>query len=127
MLLTHFQSQVLKLCLKKMPKILVLSLMITYLGKQIVAITKKCNMNLRDYWRIVFKLSQELKIQLVHAGVLSIIDYSNAVYGGLTEYDLQKLPKLQNSALRFIFGLLREKNVTSLYHHSSRNFLYGST
>ena len=75
------------------------------LDKQIVAITQKCNMNLRNYWRIGSKLSQELKIQLVHAGVLSIIDYCNAVYGGLTEYDLQKLQKLQNSAVRFIFGL----------------------
>ena len=75
------------------------------LEQQLLAITKKCNMNLRNYWKIGSKLTQELKIQLVHAGVLSVIDYCNAVYGGLTEADLQKLQKLQNSAVRFIFGL----------------------
>ena len=75
------------------------------LEQQLLAITKKCNMNLRNYWKIGSKLTQELKIQLVHAGVLSVIDYCNAVYGGLNEADLQKLQKLQNSAVRFIFGL----------------------
>ena len=62
-------------------------------------------MNVRNYWKIGWKLTQELKIQLVHAGVLSIIDYCDAVYGGLSESDLQKLQKLQNSAVRFVFGL----------------------
>ena len=73
--------------------------------QRLVAITKKCNMNLRNYWKIGSKLTQELKIQLVLAGVLLTIDCSNSVYGGLTESDLQKLQKLQNSAVRFVFGL----------------------
>ena len=46
-----------------------------------------------------------LKVQLVHGGVLFLIDYCNAVYGGLSEEDLQRLQKVQNSAVRFIFGL----------------------
>ena len=65
--------------------------------------------NLRNYWKIGAKLTQELKVQLVHAGVLSIIDYCNAVYGALTVSDLQKLQKLQNSAVRFVFELKGKK------------------
>ena len=36
---------------------------------------------------------------------LCFIDYCNAVYQGLTEKSLQKLQKIENNAVRFIFGL----------------------
>ena len=41
--------------------------------------------------------------------VLSILDLGNASYGGLTAYQLNKLQKVQNSAVRFIFGLFGKK------------------
>ena len=47
----------------------------------------------------------KLKIQLVHSNVLSSIDYCNSVYGALSEANLQKLQKIQNNAVRFIFGI----------------------
>ena len=75
------------------------------LNLQISAVIQKCNMNLRNYYRIGSKLTHSLKVQLVHGGVLFLIDYCNAVYGGLSEEDLQRLQKVQNSAVRFIFGL----------------------
>ena len=68
-------------------------------------VSQMCNMNLRNYYKIASKLSHKLKVQLVHAGVLSVIDYCNGVCGGLSEADLYKLQKLQNSAVRFIFGI----------------------
>ena len=46
-----------------------------------------CTMNLRKYYKIASKLSHKLKVQLVHAGVLSLIDYCNGVCGGLLEAD----------------------------------------
>ena len=33
------------------------------------------------------------------------MDYCNGIYGGLSENDLYHLQKLQNSAVRLIFGL----------------------
>ena len=36
--------------------------------------------------------------------MLSVLDYCNGIYGGLSEADLYQLQKLQNSAVRFIFG-----------------------
>ena len=68
-------------------------------------VSQICNMNIRNYYKIASKLSFKLKVQLIHAGVLSVIDYCNGIYGGLSEADLNKLQKLQNSAVRFIFGI----------------------
>ena len=62
-------------------------------------------MNLRNLQMIGSRLSHELKVQLVHSCILSQIDYCNAVYTSLTEQNLQKLQKIQNDAVRFIFGI----------------------
>ena len=43
-----------------------------------------------------------------------MIDYCNSVYGGLTEKNLFKLQKIQNNAVRFIFGLYGKKRRTSI-------------
>ena len=75
------------------------------LNDQINAISQACYLSLRDLGRIGSKLSEELKIQLVHSNVLSSIDYCNSVYGALSEANLHKLQKIQNNAVRFIFGI----------------------
>ena len=75
------------------------------LEDQICTTSQVCYMNLRNLERIGSKLSTDLKVQLVHSNILSHIDYCNAVYGRLTESSLQKLQKIQNTAVRFIFGL----------------------
>lgn len=76
------------------------------LGDQITATSQVCYINLRNLERIGSKLPNDLKIQLVHSNILShMIDYCNAVYGGLSEANIQKLQKIQNASVRFIFGL----------------------
>lgn len=75
------------------------------LNDQINAVSQICYLNQRNLRRIGARLTHELKIQLVHSNILSIIDYCNAVYGGLTESNLHKLQKIQNNAVRFIFKL----------------------
>ncbi len=75
------------------------------LDAQIKNISKICYLNLRNIGRIGSKLSQSLKIQLVHGCIHSILDYCNAVFFGLTKLQLKKLQKIQNAAVRFIFGL----------------------
>ena len=75
------------------------------LDNEITATQKKCNIQLRNLTRIAGRLSHELKVQLTHSCVLSNLDYCNATYGALTEANIQKLQKIQNSAVRFIFNL----------------------
>ena len=75
------------------------------LKDQLNYVSQICNMNLRNFYKIGSKLNRKLKIQLVHAGVLSVLDYCNVVYGNLTETDLYQLQKLQNASVRFIFDI----------------------
>ena len=85
------------------------------LDTQISYVAKVCYLNLRNISRIGSKLYKDLKIQLVHGCIHSIIDYCNATYFGLSKFQLDKLQRIQNSAVRFIFGLKgkeRFQNIT---------------
>ena len=75
------------------------------LDVQIKNLSKTCYLNLRNICRIGSKLSKSLKIQLVHGCIHSHLDFCNAVYFGLTKYQLKKLQRIQNSAVCFIYGL----------------------
>ena len=79
------------------------------LSCQVNAVSQVCYLNQRNLSRIASKLDQDLKVQLVHSNILCFLDYCNAVYFGLTEKNLQKLQKIQNNAVRFIFGLHGKK------------------
>jgi hypothetical protein len=79
------------------------------MNDQINAVSQACYLNQRNLRRIGSRLSHDLKVQLVHSNILSIIDYCNAVYGGLTEKYMQKLQKIQNNAVRFIFNINGKK------------------
>ena len=63
------------------------------------------NVNQRNIGRIGSKLTKDLKIQMVHAFIHSILDSCNSAYGAITRQQLQKLQKVQNSAVRFVYGL----------------------
>ena len=60
------------------------------------------------------KLPFKLKIQLVHAMVLSKLDFCNSVLYGISEKDLHRLQKIQNSAVRFIFTKSKRSHVSPL-------------
>ena len=73
-----------------------------------------CNMHLRNLWYLASKLTLPLKIQMTHAMILSRLDYCNCVLYGITSKDLARLQKVQNSAVRFIFGKGKRSHVTQL-------------
>ena len=79
------------------------------MSTHITSIIQKCNMNLRNLWYIGSKLSHDLKIQLVHSMIFSHLDYCNSVLYGATNNDINKLQKIQNSSVRFIYGNLIKK------------------
>ncbi len=80
----------------------------------VASIVQACNIQIRNLWFIASKLSLKLKIQLVHALVLSKLDYCNSILYGISSKDLQRLQKIQNSAVRFIFGRGKKAHVTHL-------------
>ena len=49
------------------------------MNDQINAVSQACYLNQRNLRRIGSRLSHDLKVQLVHSNILSIIDYCNAV------------------------------------------------
>ena len=81
---------------------------------QINHISQICYLNLRNIRRIGSRLTHDLKVQLVHAHILSMIDYCNSSYAGVTDRNLQKLQKIQNNAVRFIFKLNGKSKWTSI-------------
>ena len=87
---------------------------------QISHVSQICYLNLRNIRRIGSRLTHDLKVQLVHANILSIIDYCNSAYAGVTEKNLQKLQKIENNAVRFIFKLNGQKKWTSISPYLKR-------
>ena len=84
------------------------------LSEQVSAVSQVCYINQRNLTKIGSKLNHELKIQLVSSHILGFLDYCNAVYCGLLEKDLRRLQKIQNNAVRFIFGLYGKRRQESI-------------
>lgn len=80
------------------------------MGDQISLVSQICYLNLiRDLKSIAYKLSHDLKVQLVHSNILTFIDYCKSSCGGLTQKNIHMLQKLQNNVVRFIFQLINGK------------------
>ena len=62
------------------------------------------NIHLRNLSVIASKLNYELKRQLIHCLIFSKLDYCNGLLFGLPDCILNKLQKVQNSCVRFLFG-----------------------
>ena len=75
------------------------------LDAQISQVAQTSFINMRKLRRIGSKLSGDLKVQLVHACIHSILDGCNAAYFSLTKCQLGRLQRIQNSAVRYIFNL----------------------
>jgi len=84
------------------------------LDAQVNAVSQICFLNQRNLSKIGSKLSYDLKVQMVHSNILCFIDYCNSAYFGLTEKNLQKLQKIQNNAVRFIYGLYGKRRRESV-------------
>ena len=73
-----------------------------------------CWAQLSNLWRIGSRLNRKMKIQLVHSLIHSRLDYGNALLKGASKKDLNRLQKVQNSAVRFINNHKRRRGVTAM-------------
>ena len=61
---------------------------------------------LKSLWKISKRLTdRNIRIQLVHSGILSKVDYCNSLYTFLPKTQTKHLQKLINSSVRFIFHI----------------------
>ena len=79
---------------------------------QIVRVTSTCFYQLRRLIHVRQSVGQELTTQLVHAFVLSRLDYGNSVLAGLPKSTTAPLQRVQNAAARLILGLRARDHVT---------------
>ena len=82
------------------------------MSDQITSVVQACNIQIRNLWFIASKLSYNLKVQLVHALVLSRLDYCNSMYYGISLKDLEDYRKYR--ILQFVLYLVEEKRLTLL-------------
>ena len=69
------------------------------------SIISKGYCHLNNFWKAANKLNWELKLQLVTSFVLPLIDYCNITFLAASQRNVNKLQKLLNSSIRFIFNL----------------------
>ena len=85
------------------------------LKKHISRVCKKAYGQIMNLGRIRTILSENLKIMLVKTLVISQLDYNNAIYYNLPDYLINKLDRVLNAALRFIYGIRRREDIMPYY------------
>ena len=77
---------------------------------QINSVSKSCHFHIRDTRRIRHLLPLSTATALANSLVSSKLDYCNSLYSGISQTNLNKLQRIQNSLARVITN-------TSKYHH----------
>jgi len=80
----------------------------------ITATTQKALGRLRGMYRFKDLLPEHGKIKLIQSLVLSLFYYCYPAYGNsISKEDMVRIQKLQNTAIRFVYGLKRFDHVSS--------------
>ena len=74
------------------------------LEEHVNSVIQSCNINLHNLRMISSKLSYQLKRQLIHCLIFSVLDYCNGLLYGLPNYVISKLQRVQNSCVRLLYG-----------------------
>ena len=83
--------------------------------KMVMQITKACPnayYHLHNIRRIRKFLSQEATCMIIHAFIISQIDYCNSLMNGLPVNLIKKLQRVQNTAARLVFNLRKYDRIT---------------
>lgn len=79
---------------------------------QIAEISRRMFAATGSLYRLRKVLPMDTKIALAHTLLLPILDYADSCYSNVTEEQLNKLERLQNLCIRFIFGLRKYDHVS---------------
>ena len=78
------------------------------------SIVSKGYYHLGKFWNVADKLTVELKLTLITSYILPLIDYCNVTFLAASKMFVDKLQKLLNSAVRFIFNLSGKRRRLSI-------------
>ena len=84
------------------------------LDSHINGVTSKGYYYLKNFYRVADKLTFDLKAQMITTYILPLIDYCNSIFPAATQYNIDKLQKLLNSAVRFVFSLNGRRSRSSI-------------
>ena len=101
----------------------------TYLGvtfmnnlkwhEHIEKITVKAEQRLNRLLPLKFKIDRRSLEIMYKSYILPVLEYSNVVWGDVTDYDKEKVEKIQIKALRLITGACARSNRQNLYQESN--------
>ena len=78
----------------------------------ITELSRRLFLSSKSLWRLKNFLPIATKVKLAESLLLPILDYADASYLDLTQEQLNKLERLQNFCIRFIFGLRKYDHVS---------------
>ena len=81
------------------------------MNEHIASVSRSCYAHLRGISKIRSNLSSDSAKLLVHASVISRLDYANSLLHGISETNISKMQKIQNYAAKLISGGKKEDHV----------------
>ena len=83
-------------------------------SEQINSVSKSCHFHIRDIRRIRHLLPLSAATALANSLVSSKLDYCNSLYSGISQSNLNKLQRIQNSLARVITNTSKYQHITPL-------------
>ena len=81
-------------------------------SEQINSVSKSCHFHIRDIRRIRHLLPLSAATALANSLVSSKLDYCNSLYSGISQSNLNKLQRIQNSLARVITNTSKYQHIT---------------
>ena len=81
---------------------------------QIKSVSKSCHFHIRDIRRIRHLLPLSAATALANSPVSSKLDYCNSLYSGISQANLNKLQRIQNSLARVITNTSKYQHITPI-------------
>ena len=81
-------------------------------SEQINSVSKSCHFHIRDIRRIRHLLPLSTATALANSLVSSKLDYCNSLYSGISQANLNKLQRIQNSLARVITNTSKYQHIT---------------
>jgi len=82
--------------------------------EHVTSVCRAAYYHLKNIRRLKTFLTQESLVTVVHAFVTSRIDYCNSLLYGISDYNINRLQRIQNSATRIVTNTRKYDHITSI-------------